>query len=74
MNLAIMAHFNHPVELRTPIVQEAVKNIRKTGAQIRTQSPLMRHINNDSDTRATMRREQVNLNMIPYYMFIARNT
>lgn len=73
-NLAIMAHFNHPVELSTPAVKEAISAIRKTGAQIRTQSPIMQNINDDAKIWAEMWREQVNLNCIPYYMFLARDT
>ncbi len=74
LNLAFMAHFNHPVELSTPAVREAVKRIRSTGAQIRTQSPLVRHINDSADIWATMWRKQVNMGMIPYYMFVERDT
>ena len=73
-NLAIMAHFNHPVELSTNAVQKAIKRIRSTGAQIRTQSPVLNHVNNNSDLWAEMWRKQVNLNCIPYYMFVARDT
>jgi KamA family protein len=73
-NLAIMAHFNHPVELSTEAVQEAIRIIRSTGAQIRTQSPVMKNINNSPKVWAEMWRKQVNLNCIPYYMFIARDT
>ena len=73
-NLAIMAHFNHPAELSTDAVKEAIARVRATGAQIRTQSPLMQNINADADTWATMWRQQVNLNCIPYYMFVARDT
>ena len=73
-NLAIMAHFNHPVELSTSAVQHAIRRIRATGAQIRTQSPVMRHINAHPDIWAEMWRRQVNLNCIPYYMFVARDT
>jgi KamA family protein len=73
-NLAIMAHFNHPVELSTNEVKEAIKRIRSTGAQIRTQSPVLNHINNTAEVWAEMWRKQVNLNLIPYYMFIARDT
>lgn len=73
-NLAIMAHFNHPAELSTPAVAEAIRRVRSTGAQIRTQSPIMKHINDDADTWATMWRQQVNMNCIPYYMFLARDT
>jgi len=74
IHLALMAHFNHYRELQTATLEEAVHQIRKTGAQIRTQSPLMNHINADSDVWATMWRRQVDLGMIPYYMFMARNT
>ncbi len=73
-NLAIMAHFNHPVELSTNAVQEAIRRVRSTGAQIRTQSPLLNHINNKPELWAEMWRKQVNLNCIPYYMFVARDT
>lgn len=74
INLAFMAHFNHPRELETPVVQQAIKKIIATGAQIRTQSPIFRHINDDPDIWADMWRKQVNLNCIPYYMFMARDT
>lgn len=74
INLAIMAHFNHPVELSTEAVKEAIIAVRATGAQIRTQSPVMRHINDSPEIWAEMWRKQVNLNCIPYYMFIARDT
>ncbi|MFC2112011.1 KamA family radical SAM protein [Bacteroidota bacterium] len=73
-HLAFMAHFSHPVELSTDIVKEAVKRIRETGAEIRTQSPIMNHINADPDVWAKMWTQQVSLGMIPYYMFIARDT
>lgn len=73
-NLAIMAHFNHPVELSTDAVKEAIRRVRATGAQIRTQSPIMRNINADPAIWADMWRKQVNLNCIPYYMFVARDT
>ncbi len=74
LNLAFMAHFNHPVELTTPAVKEAVKRIRATGAQIRTQSPLVRHINDCPDVWAKMWQLQINMGMVPYYMFIERDT
>ena len=46
-HLAFQAHFNHPAELSTDVVKQAIERIRNTGAQIRTQSPLLRHINDD---------------------------
>ncbi len=73
-NLAFMAHFNHYRELETPEVQEAVEKVRSTGAVIRTQSPLLRHINDSSEVWATMWTKQVEMGMVPYYMFVARDT
>ncbi len=73
-NLSIQAHFNHPVELSTKAVQDAIKAIRATGAQIRTQSPLMKNINDKPELWSEMWRKQVDLGCIPYYMFIARDT
>lgn len=74
INLAIMAHFNHPVELKTTAVIEAMRILRSTGAQIRTQSPIMKNINDTPEIWAEMWRLQVNNNCIPYYMFVARDT
>ncbi|HEX6327464.1 MAG TPA: hypothetical protein VFZ72_12915, partial [Jiangellaceae bacterium] len=73
-NLAFMAHYSHPHEMMPEIAQEAVRRIRSTGAVIRTQAPLIRTINDDSDTWATMWRTQVRQGMVPYYMFIERDT
>ena len=73
-NLAIMAHFNHPVELSTPEVQKAISRVLSTGAQIRTQSPVFNHINNKPELWSEMWQKQVNLGCIPYYMFVARDT
>lgn len=73
-HLAIMAHFSHPLELKTKAVQMAIRRIRKTGAEIRTQSPVLRHINDDADVWARMWQKQVQLGCVPYYMFLVRDT
>ncbi len=73
-HLAIMAHLNHPAELKTRVVRQAIRNIRKTGAEIRTQSPIMRHINDKAYIWRDLWNTQVNLGLIPYYMFVARDT
>ncbi len=74
IHLAIMAHFNHLVELSTGSVKAAIKVIKKTGAEIRTQSPILAHINDDADMWSEMWRKQVQLGCIPYYMFVVRDT
>ncbi|MBN1908149.1 MAG: hypothetical protein JW818_00285, partial [Pirellulales bacterium] len=73
-HLAIMAHFNHPRELATPAVCQAIHRLRSAGVTIRTQSPLVRHINDSAEVWAEMWKEQVRLGCIPYYMFIERDT
>ena len=73
-HLTFMAHFNHPVELSTPAVAEAIQNIRATGTQIRTQAPVMKGINDHPDLWAAMWKKQVQLGCIPYYFFVARDT
>jgi KamA family protein len=73
-NLAFMAHFSHPTEMATDIQDEAVRRIRDTGAVIRTQAPLIRTVNDDPQVWETMWRTQVRAGMIPYYMFVERDT
>jgi len=73
-HLTIMAHFTHPVEMDTPQVKEAVKRIIAAGATIRCQSPVLRHINDSADLWVEMWSKQVTMGMIPYYMFVARDT
>ena len=73
-HLAFMGHFSHPAELKTDAVQEAIRRINDTGAEIRTQSPVLQHINDDADVWAEMWREQAKQGLIPYYMFVVRDT
>ena len=74
MHLALMAHCSHPRELEPPVVAEAIGRIRSTGAVVRCQAPLIRHVNDDADVWAEMWRGQVRLGAIPYYMFVERDT
>ena len=73
-HLALMAHYSHPVELEPEIAQLAVKRITATGAVVRCQAPLIRHVNDDADAWAAMWRKQVALGAVPYYMFVERDT
>jgi KamA family protein len=74
IHLALMGHFNHLAELKTDSVKLAIEKVRDTGAQIRTQSPLLTNINDDADMWAQMWQKQVELGCIPYYMFVVRDT
>jgi KamA family protein len=73
-NVAVMAHYNHWREMSTPIAAEAIRRLQKIGAIIRTQSPILRGINDNVETWSTMWRRQVALGMVPYYMFVTRDT
>ncbi len=73
-HLAIMAHQNHWREFETPIARKAIQRLRDIGAEIRSQAPLLAHINDDPDVWATMWRKQVQMGIIPYYMFVERDT
>lgn len=73
-HLALMAHFNHPRELAPEPVRLAIQAVRETGAVIRTQSPVLAHINDDPALWAQMWNSQVDLGCVPYYMFVARDT
>lgn len=73
-HLTIMAHFSHFNELKTKIVVDAINRLRNIGVEIRTQSPVIKHVNDDSEIWKRMWKEQVRLGLIPYYMFVERNT
>ena len=51
-----------------------MKRILNTGAVVRCQAPLVRHVNDDPAIWVKMWKAQVKLGTIPYYMFVARNT
>lgn len=73
-HVAVMAHFEHWRELDNDIVLEAVRRIIETGAVIRTQAPVLRNINDAPGVWAAMWRKQVHTGMVPYYMFVERDT
>ena len=74
ITISVMAHFNHYKAMETESVKEAIQNLQDVGVQIRSQSPLLKNINDDYKIWSTMWRMQVNMGIIPYYMFVARNT
>jgi KamA family protein len=73
-NVAVMGHYSHPVELEPRVAREAVRRVRATGAEIRMQAPLIKHVNDNSQAWADLWREGVRQGLIPYYMFVERNT
>ena len=73
-HVAFMAHLNHWRELLPGAVREAVSAVRSTGAVIRTQGPLLRTVNDDPVVWGRLWSDCVNLGIIPYYLFVERDT
>ncbi len=73
-HVALMAHVSHPRELEPDVTREAIRRIQGTGAVIRTQAPLIRGVNDDADTWSRSWRVQTRLGLVPYYLFMARDT
>jgi KamA family protein len=73
-HVALMVHVNHWREMMSPLFERAVQRIRSTGAVIRSQAPLLAHVNDDAATWARMWERQVALGIVPYYMFVERDT
>ena len=72
--LAFMAHFCHPRELEPTVTQEAIRAVRDSGANIRCQAPVVRHVNDSADDWAELWKQEVRFGMVPYYMFVERKT
>jgi hypothetical protein len=73
-HLALMAHYSHPREIEPAPAQAAIQRVLSTGAVIRCQAPLIRHVNDASEVWSRMWRLQTRLGMVPYYMFVERDT
>lgn len=73
-HIALMAHYSHPRELSTTPAREALRRIIGTGAVVRCQAPMIRHVNDDANAWAEMWRLQIRLGAVPYYMFVERDT
>ncbi len=74
LHVTLPLHINHWRELSTKEVQLAIERILETGVVLRAQSPILRPINAQADTWAKLWQKEVELNIIPYYMFMARDT
>ncbi len=73
-HLALMSHYSHPRELQTKAAEEAVRRIQRTGAVVRSQAPLIRHVNDQAEIWAELWGTQVRLGIVPYYLFVERDT
>lgn len=72
--VALMAHLGHPIELGNSDAEEAIRLLRSAGVTIRSQSPVLRHVNDEYTVWSELWSRQISLGIIPYYMFIERDT
>ncbi|MEN8906810.1 MAG: hypothetical protein ABF289_12705 [Clostridiales bacterium] len=73
-NLFIMAHFSHWSELNNDLVIKAVERLKRIGASVYSQAPMLRHINDDAMVWKKMWKMQLDMGIVPYYMFMSRDT
>ncbi|KAK3069120.1 hypothetical protein LTR53_012797, partial [Teratosphaeriaceae sp. CCFEE 6253] len=66
--VAMHTHFNHPNEI-TFVTELAARYLFERGVIVRNQTVLLRGVNDDVRTMATLIRQLANLNIQPYYVY-----
>ncbi len=69
--LYVVTHFNHPREI-TPQSTQAVSNLLKAGVLVSNQTVLLRGVNDNPHTLATLMNKLVSIGVAPYYVFQCR--
>ncbi len=67
----IITHFNHPNEI-TKESTMAIESLRRIGIVVRNQTVLLKGINDNSETLASLMRGLVEIGVNPYYIFQCR--
>ncbi|MGD9569717.1 MAG: KamA family radical SAM protein [Sedimentibacter sp.] len=67
----VVTHFNHPNEI-TKESSKAIEALRNIGIVVRNQTVLLKGINDNSDTLASLMRGLTEIGVIPYYVFQCR--
>jgi lysine 2,3-aminomutase len=69
--LYVVTQFNHPQEV-TPQSISAVNNLQKVGVLLSNQTVLLRGVNDNPETLATLMNSLVSIGVTPYYVFQCR--
>jgi KamA family protein len=69
--LYVVTQFNHPREI-TPQSISAVNNLINAGVLLSNQTVLLKGVNDDPDTLATLMNNLVSIGVTPYYVFQCR--
>jgi KamA family protein len=73
-HVALMVHHDHWRELEPPAAREAIRRVRDVGAILRSQGPILRGVNDSAEDWARLWKNQVRLGIVPYYLFVERDT
>ncbi|MGH3857178.1 MAG: KamA family radical SAM protein [Pseudonocardiaceae bacterium] len=73
-HVAMMLHLSHSAELGTDAARTALSRLASTGAVLRAQAPVVRHVNADPRVWAQLWQAEVRHGVVPYYMFVERDT
>jgi lysine 2,3-aminomutase len=69
--LYVVTQFNHPREITLQSIS-AVNNLLKAGVLVSNQTVLLRGVNDDPETLATLMNSLVSIGVAPYYVFQCR--
>ena len=69
--LYVMTQFNHPREINPPSIT-AVSNLIEAGVALNNQTVLLKEVNDDPDTLATLMNKLTSIGVAPYYVFQCR--
>ena len=69
--IVIVTQFNHPKELTSEAIL-AIKLLKKVGCIVRNQTVLLKGVNDNSNTLASLMNKLVAYGVIPYYIFQCR--
>ncbi len=69
----VMAHFNHPKEITTEAI-EGIRLLLDAGVVMVNQTPIIRDVNDDSETLVELFRKCSYVGVPPYYIFQCRPT
>ncbi len=67
----LVTHFNHPVEI-TDEARRSIDSLIRHGVIVSNQAVLLKKVNDNPDTIATLMKELVSAGVVPYYLFQCR--
>ena len=73
VHVTLLTHFSHPRELDSDDVKLATQRLLAAGVILRSQGPIAKHINDSPATLSALWSKQIQLGIVPYYLFVDFN-